>query len=282
MGTWGIGPFEDDDAADWVYELETASDLTTVRAALTFVIDHDGYLENHVGSVAIAAATIVDCFTRSTVEDLPNLVRAWVERVKPTVTPADVAMARSALERVLGPESELRESFEESGSAAWLWNTKTLWGRLGGAQPSRPTVPGEPVESTKDSWTLASATHGGKPMMIRVNVAYRDSTDRSAYPIRIGVAIPLNQPHERRWPTGPENQQLQSVEAGLDRLLAGRAVLVAAITGDNVREFVFHARDSEWIAAFHREAMATVVTHEVQVMAEHDPDWTVFHDLLPG
>ena len=31
MGAWGIGTFDNDDAADWAYELEEAADLTPAR-----------------------------------------------------------------------------------------------------------------------------------------------------------------------------------------------------------------------------------------------------------
>jgi Domain of unknown function (DUF4259) len=35
MGAWGAGPFENDDASDWVYELEEAPDLNFVRDVLS-------------------------------------------------------------------------------------------------------------------------------------------------------------------------------------------------------------------------------------------------------
>ena len=39
MGAWGHGSFENDGAADWVYELETAEDLAVVISALKRVAE---------------------------------------------------------------------------------------------------------------------------------------------------------------------------------------------------------------------------------------------------
>ena len=59
MGTWGTGPFDNDDAGDWVYELEEATDLGLVREPLRTALDTDDYLELAEGNNAIAAAAIV-------------------------------------------------------------------------------------------------------------------------------------------------------------------------------------------------------------------------------
>jgi hypothetical protein len=52
------------------------------------------------------------------------------------------------------------------------------------------------------------------------------------------------------------------------------------ITGTDMREFVFHAQDGNWIAEFHRQAEAAVSTHAVQVIAETDPGWSVFREFV--
>jgi hypothetical protein len=118
-------------------------------------------------------------------------------------------------------------------------------------------------------------------MLLRVDTAYRDEAARAGHPIRVGVALPINEPTDRGWPSGPEGEELQVAEDEVVRLVADRAVLVAVITGKNVRELVLQARDSEWVAEFHRAADEAIATHEVQVIAETDPDWEVYRSLLP-
>src|SRR4051812_15891839 len=100
-------------------------------------------------------------------------------------------------------------------------------------------------------------------MLVRVNKAYRDASDRDGYPIRIGVALPLNSPDDRGWPSSDEGHQLQRAEDEMLRVVRGRAVLVAVITGKRMREFVFHAQTPEWIAEFDEQASALVTSHEV-------------------
>ena len=54
MGAWGSGPFENDDAVDWVGELYEGGGLDTCRSALRVALT-DNYLEMYVGAAAIAA-----------------------------------------------------------------------------------------------------------------------------------------------------------------------------------------------------------------------------------
>ncbi len=41
MGAWGTGPFENDDAADWILSLEDGS-VDDVSMALEVAAEHDG------------------------------------------------------------------------------------------------------------------------------------------------------------------------------------------------------------------------------------------------
>jgi Domain of unknown function (DUF4259) len=60
MGEWGCGSFENDDAGDWAYELES-SGVAAVASALEQVsgVAEDEYLEAHEASAAIAVDEIV-------------------------------------------------------------------------------------------------------------------------------------------------------------------------------------------------------------------------------
>lgn len=75
MSAWGFLPFENDDALDWLDELE-AGGAEVVRGALTNT--GDGYLEAPDGSVAIAAAEITSASQGSPPGDLPESVASWV------------------------------------------------------------------------------------------------------------------------------------------------------------------------------------------------------------
>src|SRR4051794_29121177 len=63
MGTWDVGPFDNDGAADWCGDLDEAAPgdrPDIVRAAFTTVIEEsDGYLDSDVAVEAVVAAAVV-------------------------------------------------------------------------------------------------------------------------------------------------------------------------------------------------------------------------------
>jgi hypothetical protein len=136
------------------------------------------------------------------------------------------------------------------------------------------------VESVEESWSISQGRHENRPILARFNKAYADTSDRSEYAIQIGVAIPVNAPDGRGWPAGDENEQLQVIEDEVVRTAAGRAVLVGVLTVKGVRELVLYSREGEWIEGFHQELQRSITTHEVQVMAQRDPKWTIFHQFV--
>jgi len=78
-GAWDIGPFDNDDALDWVYELEASSDLSAVEDALSAVANEDSYIEAPTGSAAVAAAEVVAALLGKPHPQLPPEVVAWTK-----------------------------------------------------------------------------------------------------------------------------------------------------------------------------------------------------------
>lgn len=62
MGTWDVGPFDNDTAADFSGSLDEAAEgerETLIRAALACAADTPGYLDQDIAAEAIAAAALV-------------------------------------------------------------------------------------------------------------------------------------------------------------------------------------------------------------------------------
>ena len=59
MGAWDNGPFDNDEAADFIEDLAEAPDWRTVVRILEHVTRAAGYLEAPEGEMAVAAAAIV-------------------------------------------------------------------------------------------------------------------------------------------------------------------------------------------------------------------------------
>lgn len=135
MGTWDFGPFDNDTAADFSYRVDEAP--AEGKAAVLLAVFHevtatgdDDYLDADLAQEAVAAAALVaaqhpggELVTTSygPKEPIPSL-------------PAELrGAAVAALDRVLGPDSELCELWEESGDTEWEARVRTLRGVLASA-----------------------------------------------------------------------------------------------------------------------------------------------------
>lgn len=121
MGAWGYGSFENDDALDWVFELEQSRDLSVIVSALNEIISGiGGYLDATDCANALAAAETVAALAGRPGPALPEEITHWVgERHAESpqgrliVDKAVTRQAQHAISAVLS-ESELKELWEET------------------------------------------------------------------------------------------------------------------------------------------------------------------------
>lgn len=131
MGAWGTGVFENDDAADWAYELEAASDLTPARQALAATMDTDGYLELPECACAVAAAAVVAACFDGDLKGLPEELGEWIDDHPDNAARGDARLAVDALERVMSEESELRDLWTDAPEGQeWAEGIERLRHRL--------------------------------------------------------------------------------------------------------------------------------------------------------
>jgi Domain of unknown function (DUF4259) len=113
METWGYGPFDDDDALEWVLELEEAKDWRVVEGALraAAAMPLDAYLQPADAQVAWAAAAVVAAASSADVP-VPDRVASWLRRHRETCPPELRPLAVEALRRIRAGKqgrSELRD-----------------------------------------------------------------------------------------------------------------------------------------------------------------------------
>lgn len=113
MGAWGSGPFDNDDAGDWVYSLED-SGVSALRSALEL---DGGYVQAPEAAAAVAAAAVVGLARGLSVESTEE-VSDWLEDADTEEVRSLTGAAVSALGRVL-EGSELAELYDESGDDSW-------------------------------------------------------------------------------------------------------------------------------------------------------------------
>lgn len=142
MGTWGNGPFDDDAASDWAWELEEATDWGVVDVALRSAVDvgANRYLGATAGQIAWAAAAVVAAVDDPSIS-LPDEISDWLRRLGAARPREARALAVEALRRVLGEKSELVELWRESGEEdVWRARVEDVAAVLADARGDHTTV----------------------------------------------------------------------------------------------------------------------------------------------
>ena len=123
-GAWDTGPFDNDDALDWVWELAESDDLSVIETALQAAAAESGYLEAPTASTAIAAAEVVAALRDSSRPGLPTEVLDWVKAHPLAVGDDLVKTARKAIENIKREDSsELAQLWSDSEEMAKAWRT---------------------------------------------------------------------------------------------------------------------------------------------------------------
>ncbi|MGC4017387.1 MAG: DUF4259 domain-containing protein [Luteolibacter sp.] len=130
MGAWGTGCFENDDAMDWIWDLDDAEDTTLLKDIFSGCIESKDYLESTDGSIVIAAAGVVAALNDQPDDELPDGVTAYVEKIGSEPSADLLALAAKAVKKVAG-DSELKELWEEEDNLdGWLKAIGSLQKRL--------------------------------------------------------------------------------------------------------------------------------------------------------
>lgn len=133
MGAWDIGPFDNDDACDWLYDLERSEDVSLLSNTLEGVTEiGEEYLEAPECCTAIAAAEILAAMRGKPAGTLPENAREWIKKNQAREVGELLPLALSALARIRS-NSELKELWEESDEAErWVQTVDDLTARLKG------------------------------------------------------------------------------------------------------------------------------------------------------
>jgi hypothetical protein len=135
MGAWGFTTFDNDDAADWLDELSDHQSLALVRETIATVleVEPDEEVDAPLASAALAASELIAAAIGrpSGAARKQEELMIWISKMRPSPDAALIADALSAIDRILGPHSELRALWEESDDyAAWTDDVTQLRARL--------------------------------------------------------------------------------------------------------------------------------------------------------
>jgi len=135
MGAWSHEPFGNDAACDWAYGLDERRDFSLVAEAIQNVLDSGtGYLDSDLASEAIAATEVLaKALGRGTQTDAyTEKLDTWVKSISAQPSSDLLSNAHTALTRILGQDSELKELWEESDDfGSWESSIKALQSAVG-------------------------------------------------------------------------------------------------------------------------------------------------------
>lgn len=137
MGAWGHGVFDNDDAADWVMDLEDTQDLSLLIETLDRSLLESGEgLDAPQGSCILAAAEVLCALLgrpSAALQEEPEVMQ-WLEDVpddEQATASALIPGALALVDAVVAPDSELTQLWTESGNAdPWLTVVQDLRVRL--------------------------------------------------------------------------------------------------------------------------------------------------------
>lgn len=135
------------------------------------------------------------------------------------------------------------------------------------------------INSYPDEWIGATAndTERGH-LILRINSGIKEAVGHPEYPIRMGIAIPLN-------PELVKDPILYSLEDAIEETLKEdtQGILTVSITGMNepmFRELLYYTKDSIDFATLHKELKDKFPQLEIQMYAEMDPAWDGYKGFM--
>jgi hypothetical protein len=134
MGTWGPDTFDNDGACDWAGEWDQTADLSKVKEALDLVTGNtEDYLDLDDGLIGLAACEVVARLKGNwgTQSSFTETMDNWVKKHPQIPTAGLVQQALAVIDRVLAPESELADVWDEVGAADWQAKVADLRRRVG-------------------------------------------------------------------------------------------------------------------------------------------------------
>lgn len=131
-----------------------------------------------------------------------------------------------------------------------------------------------PITDYPESWSII--TEKINPTVIRINMGYKDAVGHPDYPIKMGIAIPVEVHDEAIMEIKSE------IEDILNDILLKTAdgALVAIITGLEGQKFIeflsYTKRDGIDFAKIHQDFKDKFKDYEVQMYAGNDLKWEAY------
>jgi hypothetical protein len=126
------------------------------------------------------------------------------------------------------------------------------------------------LEVTPDWVTLRDTTPEGNPVVVLVDRAVATTVPYDVFTLQVSVGVSLGETRDGQ-PAETDKENLRTLEQGMVDAAAGEARLVAVMTLDGVREWMFYARSTFWCKPF--------IEGGLSVRAGEDPTFLGLREL---
>lgn len=123
MGAWSEENFGNDDANDWVWDLEKSKGTDILLAPFKSILNNNEYLESPDCSEALAAAEVVAAALTGDMSKIPEEAQKWLNKKqgifgkKPQIGKEQAILAEQTVQKII-KDSELKELWEETDDFA--------------------------------------------------------------------------------------------------------------------------------------------------------------------
>jgi hypothetical protein len=132
----------------------------------------------------------------------------------------------------------------------------------------------KPISEYPENWSIIEELRN--PTIIRINMGYKDAIGHPDYPIKVGIAIPVEDHDDVTMSLKSE------IEDILEDVLfkTGSGALVAIITGLEGQKFIeflsYTKRGGIDFPKIHQDLKNKFKDYEIQMYADNDPKWDAY------
>jgi hypothetical protein len=139
------------------------------------------------------------------------------------------------------------------------------------------------IDEYPNTWSVGQGEFNGKPLIVRYR-QIKEAEGHPDYPFQIGVAVPFLKNTDDGLPENEDSDALNGIEDKLADALEKnkQTVFVLTITTNNMREFVFYAKEwkPESFEKEIKELNKSFPSHFLQFMMKQDPKWSTFAQFV--
>jgi hypothetical protein len=136
--------------------------------------------------------------------------------------------------------------------------------------------------ASDETWSVATAQHGGKRLILRIRNKPPAFVEKDAFPNLLAVSWPYLSPNEQGMPSQDIVARMSQLEDLLEDAFegAGQAFLSVIVTGNGVREWQWYARDPDGVMKLVNQTLGKLDPFPVEFSFQDDPEWVAYSQFL--